>query len=90
MVASGIGITVLPWLMAQPPAVRAGGQGTRDDGLLSYMCLSRRLRADPPGGAGLAAQLHPTSQPYDALRDSILASELPGVIKLPESFPGKS
>lgn len=36
MVASGIGVTVLPWT-AMPPGVRPGVEGKHSDGMLTYL-----------------------------------------------------
>jgi LysR family hydrogen peroxide-inducible transcriptional activator len=85
MVASGIGITVLP-AMAQPPAVLEGR--TRDDGLLSYIPFEQPA---PDRRVVIAWRRSFTRVgAVQALREAILASELPGVIKLPESLPGPS
>jgi DNA-binding transcriptional LysR family regulator len=79
MVASGIGITVLPWL-AQPPEVLAGRR--RDDGLLAYLPFEqptpvrRVLLAWRRSFTRIAA--------IEAVRDAILRSELPGVTRLAE------
>jgi len=77
MVASGIGITVLPW-MAQPPDVLAGLR--RDDGLLAYVPF------EPPAPIRRVVLAWRRSftrgAAVDAVRDAILRSDLPGVTKL--------
>jgi LysR family hydrogen peroxide-inducible transcriptional activator len=79
MVASGIGITVLPWL-AQPPAVLDGG--TRDDGLLAYVPFEAPA---PTRRIVLAWRRSFTrTAAIDAVRDAILRSPLPGVVRLGE------
>jgi LysR family hydrogen peroxide-inducible transcriptional activator len=77
MVASGIGITVLPW-MAQPPEVLAGHR--RDDGLLAYV----PFEPPPPTRRVVLAWRRSFTRvaAVDAVRDAILRSELPGVTKL--------
>jgi LysR family transcriptional regulator, hydrogen peroxide-inducible genes activator len=70
MVASGIGITVLP--------VTAKPEG-RDDGLLRYL----RFTSPPTRTVSLAwRKSFSRAQAIEALRRSILAAELPGVRKL--------
>jgi LysR family hydrogen peroxide-inducible transcriptional activator len=82
MVASGIGVTVLPWL-AQPAAVLQGQ--ARDDGLLAYVPFGppaptrRVVLAWRRSFTRLAA--------IEAVRDAILRSALPGVDRLAE--PGE-
>jgi LysR family hydrogen peroxide-inducible transcriptional activator len=77
MVASGIGITVLPWL-AQPEAVLDGRR--RDDGLLTYIPFDAPA---PTRRVVLAWRRSFTRQAaVDAVRDSILAAALPGVTRL--------
>jgi LysR family hydrogen peroxide-inducible transcriptional activator len=77
MVASGIGITVLPWL-SQPAAVLAGK--ARDDGLLAYVPFA----APPPTRRVVLAWRRSFTRlaAIDALRASILNSDLPGILKL--------
>jgi LysR family hydrogen peroxide-inducible transcriptional activator len=77
MVASGIGITVLPWL-SQPAAVLAGK--ARDDGLLAYVPF-----APPPPTRRVVLAWRRSFTRFaaiDSLRDSILNSDLPGILKL--------
>ena len=77
MVASGIGITVLP-AMAQPPAVLDGRK--RDDGLLSYIPFSSPV---PSRRVVIAwRRSYPRTAAVEALREAILATELPGVTRL--------
>ena len=77
MVASGIGITVLPWL-AQPEAVLEGRR--RDDGLLTYIPFEAPA---PTRRVVLAWRRSFTRQAaVDAVRDAILAATLPGVTRL--------
>jgi LysR family hydrogen peroxide-inducible transcriptional activator len=79
MVASGIGITVLPWL-AQPPEVLAGRR--RDDGLLAYLPFEQPA---PARRVVLAWRRSFTRiAAVEAVRDAILCSELPGVTQLAE------
>jgi len=77
MVASGIGITVLPW-MAQPAAVLDGR--SRDDGLLAYVPF------EPPPPTRRVVLVWRRSftrvAAVEAVRDAILRSDLPGVHKL--------
>jgi LysR family transcriptional regulator, hydrogen peroxide-inducible genes activator len=82
MVASGIGITVLPW-MAMPAAVLDGRQ--RDDGLLAYV----PFEPPPPVRRVVLAwrKSFTRTAAIDALRNAILASDLPGVRKLPAEPP---
>jgi LysR family transcriptional regulator, hydrogen peroxide-inducible genes activator len=77
MVASGIGITVLPW-MAMPAAVLVGRE--RDDGLLAYV----PFEPPPPVRRVVLAWRKSFSRTaaIEALREAILRSELPGVTKL--------
>jgi len=77
MVASGIGITVLPW-MAQPPEVLAGRR--RDDGLLAYV----PFEPPPPTRRVVLAWRRSFTRvaAVDAVRDAILRSDLSGVTKL--------
>jgi len=80
MVASGIGITVLPW-MAQPAAVLEGRR--RDDGLLAYV----PFEAPPPTRRVVLVWRRSFTRvaAIEALRDAILRSELPGVTLLTDS-----
>ncbi|HYF60615.1 MAG TPA: LysR substrate-binding domain-containing protein [Burkholderiaceae bacterium] len=77
MVASGIGVTVLPW-MAQPPSVLDGRR--RDDGLLAYV----PFEPPPPSRRVVLAWRRSFTRvaAIEALRDAILRSELPGVERL--------
>ncbi|HMS80161.1 MAG TPA: LysR substrate-binding domain-containing protein, partial [Burkholderiaceae bacterium] len=77
MVATGIGITVLPWL-AQPPEVLEGRR--RDDGLLAYVPFS----PPPPTRRVVLAwrRSFTRAAAIEALRDAILRAVLPGVTKL--------
>ena len=77
MVASGIGVTVLPWL-AQPRAVLDGL--ARDDGLLAYVPFA----PPPPTRRVVLAWRRSFTRvaAIDAMRDAILRSELPGVVRL--------
>jgi LysR family hydrogen peroxide-inducible transcriptional activator len=77
MVASGIGITVLPW-MAQPAAVLQGRR--RDDGLLAYI----PFEPPPPTRRVVLAWRRSFTRlaAIDAVRDAILSSELSGVARL--------
>jgi len=77
MVASGIGITVLPW-MAQPAAVLEGRR--RDDGLLAYL----PFEAPPPTRRVVLVWRRTFTRvaAVEAVRDAILRSDLPGVHKL--------
>ncbi|RPH45041.1 MAG: LysR family transcriptional regulator [Burkholderiales bacterium] len=85
MVASGIGITVLPWL-AQPPEVLAGRR--RDDGLLAYLPIES---PQPVRRVVLAWRRTFTRiAAIDAVRDAILRSDPPGVTRLGEAgAPGR-
>jgi LysR family hydrogen peroxide-inducible transcriptional activator len=78
MVASGIGITVLPW-MAQPAAVLGGR--CRDDGLLTYL----PFEAPAPTRRVVLVWRRSFTRlgALEAVRDAILAAALPGVVKLP-------
>ncbi len=79
MVASGIGITVLPWL-AQPPEVLAGRR--RDDGLLAYLPFEQPA---PARRVVLAWRRSFTRiAAVEAVRDAILRSDPPGVTRLAE------
>jgi LysR family hydrogen peroxide-inducible transcriptional activator len=77
MVASGIGITVLPWL-AQPESVLNGSR--RDDGLLTYIPF------EPPAPTRRVVLAWRRSftriAAVDAVRDAILKAELPGLTRL--------
>jgi LysR family hydrogen peroxide-inducible transcriptional activator len=77
MVASGIGVTVLPWL-AQPRPVLDGL--ARDDGLLAYVPFA----PPPPTRRVVLAWRRSFTRvaAIDAMRDAILRSELPGVVRL--------
>lgn len=79
MVASGIGITVLPWL-AQPAAVLDGT--AREDGLLAYVPF------EPPAPTRRVVLAWRRSftrgAAIDAVRDAILRSPLQGVTRLGE------
>jgi len=77
MVASGIGITVLPW-MAQPAAVLEGRR--RDDGLLAYI----PFEPPPPTRRVVLAWRRSFTRlaAIDAVRDAILRSDLSGVVRL--------
>jgi LysR family transcriptional regulator, hydrogen peroxide-inducible genes activator len=78
MVASGIGITVLPWL-ATPAGATPGI--ARDDGLLAYVPF-----APPPPVRRVVLAWRKSftrTAAIEALRCAILGSELPGVTKLP-------
>lgn len=77
MVASGIGITVLPWL-AQPESVLNGSR--RDDGLLTYIPFESPA---PTRRVVLAWRRSFTRvAAVDAVRDAILKAELPGLTRL--------
>jgi LysR family transcriptional regulator, hydrogen peroxide-inducible genes activator len=80
MVASGIGITVLPWL-AQPPEVLAGLR--RDDGLLAYV----PFEAPRPVRRVVLAWRRTFTRiaAIEAVRDAILRSDPPGVTRLAEA-----
>lgn len=80
MVASGIGITVLPWL-AQPTEVLEGRR--RDDGLLAYV----PFEAPPPSRRVVLAWRRSFTRvaAIEALRDAILRADLPGVVRLGEA-----
>jgi LysR family hydrogen peroxide-inducible transcriptional activator len=77
MVASGIGITVLPWL-AQPKDVLEGRR--RDDGLLAYV----PFEPPPPARRVVLAWRRSFTRvaAIEALRDAILRADLPGVVRL--------
>jgi LysR family hydrogen peroxide-inducible transcriptional activator len=77
MVASGIGVTVLPWL-AQPPQVLDGRR--RDDGLLAYVPFD----APAPSRRVVLAWRRSFTRvaAVEALRQAVLRSELPGVARL--------
>ena len=77
MVASGIGITVLPWL-AQPKDVLEGRR--RDDGLLAYV----PFEPPPPARRVVLAWRRSFTRvaAIEALRDAILGADLPGVLGL--------
>jgi LysR family hydrogen peroxide-inducible transcriptional activator len=79
MVASGIGITVLPWL-AQPRDVLEGRR--RDDGLLAYV----PFEAPPPARRVVLAWRRSFTRvaAVEALRDAILRTDLTGVVRLGE------
>jgi LysR family hydrogen peroxide-inducible transcriptional activator len=82
MVASGLGITVLP-AMAQPPSVLEGRR--RDDGLLSYIPFSSPV---PSRRVVIAwRRSYPRTAAVQALREAILATDLPGVTPLNSPFP---
>jgi LysR family hydrogen peroxide-inducible transcriptional activator len=83
MVASGIGITVLPWL-AQPREVLDGG--ARNDGLLAYV----PFEPPPPSRRVVLAWRRSFTRvaAIEAVRDAILRSDLPGVDKLDAPGPG--
>jgi LysR family hydrogen peroxide-inducible transcriptional activator len=85
MVASGIGITVLPWL-AQPRAVLEGR--ARDDGLLAYV----PFEPPPPMRRVVLAWRRSFTRvaAIEALRDAILRAELPGVVRLDAPPPPES
>jgi LysR family hydrogen peroxide-inducible transcriptional activator len=74
MVASGIGITVLPW-MAQPQAVLDGN--SRDDGLLAYVPF------DPPAPTRRVVLAWRRSftrvAAIEAVRHAVMRADLPGV-----------
>ncbi len=80
MVASGIGITVLPWL-AQPRDVLGGRR--RDDGLLAYV----PFEPPPPSRRVVLAWRRSFTRiaAIEALRDAILRADLPGVVRLGEA-----
>jgi LysR family transcriptional regulator, hydrogen peroxide-inducible genes activator len=82
MVASGIGITVLPW-MAVPVAASDGIQ--RDDGLLAYI----PFESPPPVRRVVLAWRKSFTRvaAIEALRDAILRSNLPGVTRLTNALP---
>jgi LysR family hydrogen peroxide-inducible transcriptional activator len=77
MVASGIGVTVLPW-MAQPAAVLEGRR--RDDGLLAYVPF------EPPAPTRRVVlawrRTFTRLAAIEAVRDAILGSALTGVTRL--------
>ncbi|MBN9430552.1 MAG: LysR family transcriptional regulator [Burkholderiales bacterium] len=76
MVASGIGITVLPWTARPDP---------RDDDLLRYIPF------EPPAPFRRVSLVwrksFPRMQAIEALRHAVLKAELPGVTKLPDELP---
>jgi LysR family hydrogen peroxide-inducible transcriptional activator len=76
MVASGIGITVLPWL-AQPAAVLEGRR--RDDGLLAYI----PFEPPPPTRRVMLAWRRSFTRlaAVEAVRDAILGAALTGCVK---------
>ncbi|MFM1989544.1 MAG: hydrogen peroxide-inducible s activator [Pseudomonadota bacterium] len=77
MVATGIGITVLPWL-AQPPQVLDGR--ARDDGLIAYVPF------EPPAPRRRVVlawrRSFTRAAAVEAVRDAILRAGLPGVVLL--------
>jgi len=76
MVASGVGITVLP-LLAVPEG--------RDEGLLKYVPFQAPA---PHRRVSLVwRKSYPRTQAIAALRAAILAADLPGVQKLPDAKP---
>jgi len=82
MVASGIGITVLPW-MAQPAQVLSGEQ--RDDGLLSYVPFESPV---PTRRVVLAWRRSFTRvAAIEAVRQAVLKAELPGVVRPGQTPP---
>jgi LysR family hydrogen peroxide-inducible transcriptional activator len=83
MVASGIGVTVLPW-MAQPPAVLEGRR--RDDGLLHYL----PFEPPPPSRRVVLAWRRSFTRlaAVEALRRAIVGSELVGVSKIDAPVEG--
>lgn len=76
MVASGIGITVLPW-MAQPQAVLDGTR--RDDGMLTYIPF------EPPAPTRRVVlawrRSFTRTAAIDAVRQAIMKADLPGVTR---------
>ena len=77
MVASGVGITVLPRMSVQEVKPQAGGV---DSGLLSYVAFDEPV---PDRRVVLAWRKSFTRMPaIDAICDAINACELPGVNKL--------
>jgi LysR family hydrogen peroxide-inducible transcriptional activator len=80
MVASGIGVTVLPW-MAQPAAVLEGR--SRDDGLLAYVPFD----PPPPTRRVVLAWRRTFTRlaAIEAVRDAILGAALTGVARLAPS-----
>jgi LysR family transcriptional regulator, hydrogen peroxide-inducible genes activator len=82
MVASGIGITVLPW-MSMPQAATDGG--TPADDLLAYIPFSAPV---PERRVVLAwRRSFARGVAIEALRQAILGCQLPGVRKLPGELP---
>jgi LysR family hydrogen peroxide-inducible transcriptional activator len=76
MVASGIGITVLPWLATPGPG---------EDGLLRYIPLE-----SPPPSRRISIvwrKSYTRVAAIAALRSAILALDLPGVTMLPDAAP---
>ncbi|HVL59196.1 MAG TPA: LysR substrate-binding domain-containing protein [Burkholderiaceae bacterium] len=82
MVASGIGITVLPW-MAMPSAVIE--QRDDDDSLLVY----RPFEPPPPTRRVVLAwrKSFTRTRAIEAVRHALLNAQLPGVTKLPDAAP---
>jgi LysR family hydrogen peroxide-inducible transcriptional activator len=77
MVASGIGITVLPW-MAQPQTVLDGER--RDDGMLTYIPF------EPPAPTRRVVlawrRSFTRAAAIDAVRQAVMKAALPGVTRL--------
>jgi LysR family hydrogen peroxide-inducible transcriptional activator len=77
MVASGIGITVLPW-MAQPQTVLDGER--RDDGMLTYIPF------EPPAPTRRVVlawrRSFTRTAAIDAVRQAVMKAALPGVTRL--------
>ena len=77
MVASGIGITVLPW-MAQPQTVLDGER--RDDGMLTYIPF------EPPAPTRRVVlawrRSFTRTAAIDAVRQAVMKATLPGVTRL--------
>jgi LysR family hydrogen peroxide-inducible transcriptional activator len=76
MVASGVGITVLPWLATPGPG---------KDGLLRYIPLE-----SPPPSRRVSIvwrKSYTRTAAIVALRSAILALTLPGVTMLPDAAP---
>ena len=82
MVASGIGITVLPW-MSMPQSPNDGG--TPADDLLAYIPFSAPAPVRRVVLAWRRSFARATA--IEALRQAILDCDLPGVKKLPEAPP---
>jgi LysR family hydrogen peroxide-inducible transcriptional activator len=76
MVASGIGITLLPWLATPGPG---------DDGLLRYI----PLRSPPPSRqiSIVWRKSYTRVAAVAALRQAVLKLDLPGVMRLPNAAP---